>query len=115
MASTILRKGLTSAMVVGALFLATTAVAFAQTPAGAAANEFSEKGMKFLAAAIAMGVGAIGPAIGIGLLGGKAMEALGRNPEAAGAIQTNMILAIAFAEAIGIYALVVAILIGFVF
>ena len=55
------------------------------------------------------------PNVGIGLLGGKAMEALGRNPEAAGAIQTNMILAIAFAEAIGIYALVVAILIGFVF
>ena len=52
---------------------------------------------------------------GIGLLGGKAMEGLGRNPEAAGPIQTNMILAIAFAEAIGIYALVVAILIGFVF
>jgi F-type H+-transporting ATPase subunit c len=49
------------------------------------------------------------------LLGGKAMEALGRNPEAAGPIQTNMILAIAFTEAIGIYALVVAILIGFVF
>ncbi|RLT36264.1 MAG: ATP synthase F0 subunit C [Chloroflexi bacterium] len=71
--------------------------------------------MKFMAAAIAMAVGGIGPAIGIGLLGGKAMEALGRNPEAAGAIQTNMILAIAFAEAIGIYALVVAILIGFVF
>ena len=40
---------------------------------------------------------------------------VGRNPEAAGAIQTNMILAIAFTEAIGIYALVVAILIGFVF
>ncbi len=115
MASTILRRGLTSALIVGALFIATTAVAFAQAPGGAAANEFSEKGMKFLAAAIAMGVGAIGPAIGIGLLGGKAMEALGRNPEAAGAIQTNMILAIAFAEAIGIYALVVAILIGFVF
>lgn len=66
-------------------------------------------------AGMAYGLGAIGPGIGIGLLGGKAMEALGRNPEAAGAIQTNMILAIAFAEAIGIYALVVAILIGFVF
>ena len=69
----------------------------------------------FLAAGLAMGLGALGPGIGIGLLGGKAMEALGRNPEAAGPIQTNMILAIAFAEAIGIYALVVAILIGFVF
>ncbi|RLT34326.1 MAG: ATP synthase F0 subunit C [Chloroflexi bacterium] len=71
--------------------------------------------MKFMAAAVAMGLGSLGPALGIGMLGGKAMEALGRNPEAAGAIQTNMILAVAFAEAIGIYALVVAILIGFVF
>ncbi|MEI6135837.1 MAG: ATP synthase F0 subunit C [Chloroflexota bacterium] len=71
--------------------------------------------MKYMAAAIAMGLGSLGPALGIGLLGGRAMEALGRNPEAAGAIQTNMILAVAFAEAIGIYALVVAILIGFVF
>ncbi|RLT26982.1 MAG: ATP synthase F0 subunit C [Chloroflexi bacterium] len=71
--------------------------------------------MKFMAAAFVMGFGSLGPALGIGMLGGKAMEALGRNPEAAGAIQTNMILAIAFAEAIGIYALVVAILIGFVF
>ena len=51
----------------------------------------------------------------IGLIGGNAVQALGRNPEAAGVVQTNMILAIAFAEAIGIYALVVAILIGFVF
>jgi len=63
---------------------------------------------------LAIGLGAIGPGIGIGLLGSKAMEAIGRNPEAAGPIQTNMILAIAFAEAIAIYALVVAILIKFV-
>ncbi|MDO9444894.1 MAG: ATP synthase F0 subunit C [Dehalococcoidia bacterium] len=71
--------------------------------------------MKYLAAALAMGIGSIAPAIGIGMIGSKAMEALGRNPEAAGAVQTNMILTVAFAEAIGIYALVVAILIGFVF
>jgi F-type H+-transporting ATPase subunit c len=113
MAGTIARRSLTASLIVGALFLATTGVAGAQE--AAAANEFSESSMKYLAAAIAMAVGSIGPAIGIGMLGGKAMEALGRNPEAAGAIQTNMILAIAFAEAIGIYALVVAILIGFVF
>jgi F-type H+-transporting ATPase subunit c len=93
-------------------FLVTTSVAGAQETAD---NVFTENSAKFMAAGIAMGLGALGPAIGIGLLGGKAMEALGRNPEAAGAIQTNMILAIAFAEAIGIYALVVAILIGFVF
>ena len=83
--------------------------------AQAADNVSTENAMKFVAAGLAMGLGAIGPGIGIGFLGGKAMEALGRNPEAAGPIQANMILAIAFAEAIGIYALVVAILIGFVF
>tara|TARA_Y100000588_G_scaffold218856_1_gene232796 strand:+ start:1288 stop:1632 length:345 start_codon:yes stop_codon:yes gene_type:complete len=96
-----------------AAFLASTGVAGAAE--GAADNAFTADGSKYLAAGLAMGLGSIGPAIGIGMLGGRAMEALGRNPEAAGAIQTNMILAIAFAEAIGIYALVVAILIGFVF
>ncbi|MEX0763101.1 MAG: ATP synthase F0 subunit C [Dehalococcoidia bacterium] len=67
-----------------------------------------------IAAAVAIALGAVGPALGIGMLAGKAMEALGRNPEARGAIQQNMILAIAFAEAIAIYALVVAIIILFV-
>ena len=69
---------------------------------------------KPLAAAIAIGVGALGPGLGIGLLAGRAMEALGRNPEATGPVQQNMILALAFAEAIAIYALVVAIMILFV-
>lgn len=64
-------------------------------------------------AGIAIGLGALGPGLGIGMLASKAMEALGRNPEAAGPIQQNMILAIAFAEAIAIYALVVAIIIKF--
>jgi len=67
-----------------------------------------------IGAGLAIGLGAIGPGIGIGMLGAKAMEAIGRNPEAVGTIQTNMILGIAFAEAIAIYALVVAILILFV-
>lgn len=70
--------------------------------------------MKALAPAIAIAIGAIGPGIGIGILGGKAMEAIGRNPDAAGEIRANMILAIAFAEAIAIYALVVALIIKFV-
>ena len=69
---------------------------------------------KVLAPAIAIAIGAIGPAIAIGMLAGKAMEAIGRNPEAAPKIQTAMILAIAFAEAIAIYALVVALIIKFV-
>jgi len=70
--------------------------------------------MKSIGAGIAIGLGALGPGIGIGLLASKAMESLGRNPEAAGPIQQNMILAIAFAEAIAIYALVVAVIIVFV-
>ena len=69
---------------------------------------------KLLAPALAIGLGSFGPALAIGMLGGRAMEALGRNPEARGAIQSNMILAIAFAEAIGIYALVVALILKFV-
>jgi len=70
--------------------------------------------MKSLAAAIVMGLGAVGPGLGIGILASKAMEAIGRNPEASSKIQTNMILAIAFTEAIAIYALVVALIIKFV-
>jgi F-type H+-transporting ATPase subunit c len=56
----------------------------------------------------------MGPAIAIGLMAAKAMEAIGRNPEATPKIQTNLILAIAFAEAIAIYSLVVALIIKFV-
>ena len=76
--------------------------------------EITDNGMKSVGAGFAIAVGAITPALAIGLLVSKAMEALGRNPEARGAIQTNMILGLAFAEAIGIYALLVAIIIKFV-
>ena len=67
-----------------------------------------------LAMALAAGLGVLGPGIGIGLIGGKAMEAIGRNPEASGKIVSNMILAIVFAEALGILALVVSFIIKFV-
>jgi F-type H+-transporting ATPase subunit c len=67
-----------------------------------------------LATAIAIGLGAIGPGIGVGLVAGPALNAMGRNPEAAGIIRTNMLIAIVFAEAISIYALVVALIIYFV-
>lgn len=83
-----------------------------EQPAG---GDITDDGIKFLAAGIVMGIGAIGPSLAIGNLVGRALDALGRNPEAQPAIQTNMILGLAFAEAIGIYALVVAIMIGFVF
>ena len=72
------------------------------------------EGLKMLAIGLAIGLGLLGPGIGIGLLGSSAMTALGRNPEARGPIQTNMILAIAFAEALGIYALIVAIILALV-
>ncbi len=70
--------------------------------------------VKNLAAALAIGIGGIAPAIAIGRLATAAMNALGRNPESASAIGTNLIVAIAFAEAIAIYALVVALAIKFV-
>ena len=63
---------------------------------------------KFIAKSIAMGLGAIGPGLGIGLIGAKAMEAIGRNPEATGKLFVPMLLGMAFAEAIAIYALVVS-------
>ena len=78
-------------------------------------KNIGDEGLRFIAAGIAIGLGGFAPAIAIGMLTGKAMEALGRNPEAQPVIQTNMILGIAFAEAIAIYALVVAVMIGFVF
>ncbi len=65
-----------------------------------------------LAKALAIAVGAIGPALAIGMIGSKAVEAIGRNPESAGQVRTVMILALGFAEAIAIYALVVALIIS---
>ena len=70
--------------------------------------------IKDLAMALAIGLGTLGPGIGIGLIGKGAMEAIGRNPEASGSVTTTLILSIAFAEAVAIYALVVALIIKFV-
>jgi len=70
--------------------------------------------MKLLASALAIGIGGMAPAIAIGWLAGKAMEAIGRNPEASGKVQGAMILGMAFAEAIAIYSLVIALIIKFI-
>lgn len=70
--------------------------------------------IKNLAAAGAIGVGSIMPSFAIGMIASKAMESIGRNPEAASKIQTPMILTVAFSEAVAIYALVVALVIKFV-
>jgi F-type H+-transporting ATPase subunit c len=68
---------------------------------------------KALAMGLAVGLGMIGPAIGIGLVASKAVEAIGRNPEASGKIITNMFIGIAFTEALAIFALVVGFIIKF--
>jgi len=73
-----------------------------------------ESVMKLLAAGATIAIGGIAPAIGIGMIGSKAMEAIGRNPEAAGKISSQVIILVAFAEAIAIYALVVALIIKFI-
>lgn len=70
--------------------------------------------IRLLSAALAIGVGAIGPALAIGWIGAKAADAIGRNPEAAPKVQTMALLAIVFAEAVAIYALVVALIIKFI-
>jgi F-type H+-transporting ATPase subunit c len=67
-----------------------------------------------LATAIAIGIGVLGPGIGIGIIGGKAVEALGRNPEAESSIRNTMILAIVFAESLAIFALVIAFILRFI-
>ena len=70
--------------------------------------------MKMLAIGLVAGLGLFGPALGLGLIGYSAMQSLGRNPEARGPILTNMILIGALCEAIGIYALIVAIILAMV-
>lgn len=69
---------------------------------------------KLIAMGLAAGLGVLGPGIGVGLIGGRAMDAIGRNPEASDKVVSNMILAIVFAEALGILALVVSFIIRFV-
>jgi F-type H+-transporting ATPase subunit c len=68
---------------------------------------------RYIAAGIAIGLGAIGPGVGQGYIGGKAMEAMGRNPEAGNTIFTRMFVAMAVAESTGIYSLVIALLVLF--
>jgi F-type H+-transporting ATPase subunit c len=75
--------------------------------------ELTAEAIKAVAMAIAAGVGMVGPGIGIGILVSRALEAIGRNPEAAPKIQATMFIGIAFVEALAIFALVVAFIIKF--
>lgn len=72
------------------------------------------KGGSDMIIGLTIAIGGFAPALAIGLIGSKAVEAIGRNPEAAAKIQSNLILGFAFAEAIAIYALVVALILKFV-
>ena len=74
----------------------------------------TQETMKLLAIAIVIAIGVFAPALSIGKIGSSAVDAIGRNPEASSKIQTAMILSLAFAEAIAIYALVVALILKFV-
>lgn len=68
-----------------------------------------------IGAGLCMGIGAIGPALGEGNAVGKALEGMARQPEAASDLRTNMILGCAITESTGIYSLVVALLLMFLF
>ncbi len=70
--------------------------------------------LRLLTTGLTIAIGGIGPALAVGRITASALEAIGRNPEAASELRTNMILGIAFAEAIAIYALVVALIVRFV-
>lgn len=68
---------------------------------------------KVIGMGLAVGLGVLGPGIGIGLIAGRALEAIGRNPEASNKVVTNMFIGIAFTEALAIFALVVGFIIKF--
>ncbi len=74
----------------------------------------NEAAVKMVMTGLTIALGGAMPALAIGLLTAKAMEAIGRNPEAVDSIRTTMILGLAFAEAIAIYALVAGLIIKFV-
>ncbi len=77
------------------------------------AKVLGQEAAKLLGMGLAMGLGALGPGIGIGIIVGRAIEAIGRNPEASGKVQATMFIGIAFTEALAIFALVTAFMIRY--
>lgn len=75
--------------------------------------ELNSEAITAAAMAFAAAIGVFGPAIGIGMLVARALEAIGRNPEASGKITSTMFIGVAFVEALGIFAVVVAFVIKF--
>ena len=70
--------------------------------------------IKLLSAAIAICIGVLGPSIAVGKIASSALQAIGRNPDASGPITTNMFVAIAFAEGLGVFVLVISLILLFV-
>lgn len=73
----------------------------------------TDSGLRLIATALAIGLAAIGPGIGIGIVANGALQAMGRNPEASGTLTTTMFIGIVFTEALAIFGLVIAFMIGF--
>ncbi len=73
----------------------------------------TDTGLRLIAAALAIGLAAIGPGIGIGIVASGALQAIGRNPEMSGTLTTTMFIGIAFTEALAIFGLVISFMIGF--
>ncbi|WP_322819972.1 ATP synthase F0 subunit C [Chloroflexus sp.] len=71
------------------------------------------EGLNLVATALAVGLGAIGPGVGIGIIVSGAVQAIGRNPEIENRVVTYMFIGIAFTEALAVFGLVIAFLIGF--
>jgi F-type H+-transporting ATPase subunit c len=69
---------------------------------------------KLLGAGLSMGLGAVGPGVGLGIMIGKALESIARQPEVAGDVRTNMFIGIGVTEAVALYAFVVALILIFV-
>ncbi len=76
-------------------------------------EEALKLGLALLGAGMSIGLGAIGPGVGIGYLVGKSVEGMARQPETAGMIRTTMFIGIAFCEALALYALVISFILMF--
>jgi len=93
----------------------TSLISLAMVLSSTAASTISTKGLAGVGAGLAIGFGACGAAIGIGIAAGKALESAARQPEIYGKLQTMLLTSIVFMESIAIYALVVSLLLIFTF
>ncbi|MCL2429716.1 MAG: ATP synthase F0 subunit C [Alphaproteobacteria bacterium] len=73
-----------------------------------------QEAAKMLGAGLSMGLGAIGPGVGLGIMIGKALESIARQPEVSGEVRTNMFIGIGVTEAVALYAFVIALILLFV-